>query len=510
MVATIQRPSSHDPAAGPPGSSAEVDRQARRWIRILVVDDERTLRESCCSYLKAEGYTVELAGKGKEALDLLTRRAYDIVLLDQFMSEVSGSKLMESCLTRSPDTLVIVMTGNPSVQASLDALRAGAWDYLVKPFPATQLQILIGRAAHTVMVAREASELSSAHDVAAGNSDKVRILGVAPSFRRAIAQARQVARTDASVFITGESGTGKELVAQFIHHHSRRCTRRIVAVNCAALPETLLESEMFGHRKGAFTGAVRDKPGLLETANGGTMLLDEVTEMTTPIQAKLLRVIQDGVVRRVGSEDVDAVVNLRFIAATNHDPNEAVESGILRQDLFYRLYVVPISLPPLRERQEDIPLMANSFLQHFWNEHRDPLEARPAFTDGAMQALARHPWPGNVRQLQNLIEHLVVLAQPGGEIQAEHLPFMGAAPAADAGTDVVSLGVGMADQPYHAARERVLAEFERRYFTLLVNRANGNLSKAARIAGVQRSSLYRLMERHGMRREFDADDTAEA
>src|SRR6185295_15902081 len=295
-----------------------------------------------------------------------------------------------------------------------------------------------------------------------GAGDKFKILGNAPAFRRALEQAYSVARTNASVFITGESGTGKEVIAQFIHHHSRRSGRPLVAINCAALPETLLESEMFGHQKGAFTGAMRDKPGLLEIANGGTMFLDEVLEMSKPIQAKLLRVIQDGVVRRVGSENTEAVVNCRFICATNVDPKKAIESGVLRQDLFYRLYVVPLHLPPLRERQEDIPLLANHFLAHHWEQHRGPGEKRPVLSDGAMQELMEHRWPGNVRELQNLIEHLVVQAKPGSLVEASDLPFVGREKSAEpiytpppASSDEYEL--------YHVARERALMEFQRRY-----------------------------------------------
>ena len=207
------------------------------------------------------------------------------------------------------------------------------------------------------------------------------------------------------------------MIAQFIHHHSRRSSRPLVAVNCAALPETLLESEMFGHVKGAFTGAIRDKPGLLESANGGTLFLDELTEMSQTIQAKLLRVIQDGVVRRVGSETTDAVVNVRFIAATNREPLEAVEDGILRKDLYYRLRVVPIRVPPLRERPEDIEALAKHFLVLYWNRHRGSREARPDLTPAAVRALQEWPWPGNVRELQNVMEHAVVLLEPGADIQ---------------------------------------------------------------------------------------------
>jgi DNA-binding NtrC family response regulator len=228
------------------------------------------------------------------------------------------------------------MTGNPSVTSSIEALRAGAWDYLPKPFSATHLQVLIGRASHAVMVGREAQDLRLQLQKQHGHSDKIALIGISPSFRKAVELARKVAATDASVFISGESGTGKEVIAQFIQQNSRRASRPLVPINCAALPEPLLESEMFGHRKGAFTGADRDKPGLLETANGGTLFLDELTEMTLPLQAKLLRVIQDGVVRRVGSETQDAVVDVRFVSATNRDPQEAVDQGVLRSDLFYR------------------------------------------------------------------------------------------------------------------------------------------------------------------------------
>lgn len=479
---------------------SELDGDAKRSVRILVIDDERTLRESCRTFLSNEGYRVEVCGKGDEALSLLNRRTFDIVLIDQYMSDVPGAKLLEVCLDKHRDTIAIVMTGNPSVSASLDALRAGAWDYLTKPFSATQLAILIGRATHTVLVTRETQAMNAATAREMGNSDKVQLLGVAPAFRRAIELARKVARTDASVFLTGDSGTGKELVAQFIHHHSRRRSRPMVSLNCAALPESLLESEMFGHRKGSFTGAVRDKPGLLETANGGTMFLDEVTEMSIPIQAKLLRVVQDGVVRRVGSEKTDSVVNVRFISATNMDVLAAMESGRLRHDLFYRLHVVPIALPRLRDRQADIPLLVNYFLRHYWLRHRDPTSPPPELSEATLRALHAYDWPGNVRELQNLIEHLVVLAEPGSKIQAHDLPFIGQN-GPPVGDTAISASGPVDEQLYHAARDRVLADFERRYLTALLTRAAGNMSKAARIAGVDRTTLYRLMEKQKMQRE---------
>jgi DNA-binding NtrC family response regulator len=490
---------------GNPPDSSSVNRllpigpEDKASIRILVVDDEHTLRESCASVLGLEGYDVTVCGRGPEAIGLLKRQPFDIVLVDLFMSQVDGLALLRGALATNADTIVIVMTGNPSVESSIEALRQGAWDYLPKPFSAQHLQIMIGRAAHTVLVGRETreqqTELGRQHAV----SDKVSLLGTSAAFRRAIELARRVAPTDASVFVTGESGVGKELIAQFIHQHSRRSSRPFVAVNCAALPEPLLESEMFGHRKGAFTGAVRDKPGLLETASGGTLLLDELIEMSRPIQAKLLRVIQDGIVRRVGSETTDAVVNVRFIAATNGDPEAAVRAGGLREDLYYRLRVVPIHVPPLRERPDDIPLLAEYFLSTYWVRHRKKGEAFPKLSDGAMRSLCTHPWRGNVRELQNVIEHVAVLAEPGSTVRAEDLPFAAEAQPA-AGANPASLISTVLEESYHVARERVIAQFETQYLTWLLSRASGNMSKAARIAGVDRTTLYRLMERHGLQR----------
>ncbi len=274
-----------------------------------------------------------------------------------------------------------------------------------------------------------------------------------------------------------------------------------MAVNCAALPEGLLESEMFGHVKGSFTGAVRDKAGLLETASGGTMFLDELTEMPKPLQAKLLRVIQDGVVRRVGSNANSTVVNVRFIAASNRNADLAVSEGVLREDLYYRLRVVPIEIPPLRNRPEDVVLLANHFLKKYWRQHRG-IEARmPALADDAVQALQAHAWPGNVRELQNAIEHTVVLLEPGQPVRAGDIPLHGASRPKQRISGEQGFSFDLLAQSYHEAREKVIAQFERRYIEELVAAAEGNMSKAARIAGVDRTTLYRLMERHGLQRE---------
>src|SRR5258705_376388 len=454
--------------------------ETKARIRTLVVDVEHTLRESCASVLRLEGYDVTLCGRGQEALEILKRRPFDIVLVDLYMSQVDGLGLLRAALATNPDTIVIVMTGNPSVESSVEALRQGAWDYLPKPFSAQHLQITMGRATHTVLVGQETRDRHEEEEREESPADKATLLGTSAAFRKAIELARRVAPTDASVFITGESGSGKELIAQFIHQHSRRSTRPFVAVNCAALPEPLLESEMFGHPKGAFTGAVRDKPGLLETANGGELALRAARETSQPIQAKLLRVIQDGVVRRVGSETTDALVNVRFIAATNGDPEAAVQGGTMREALYYRLRVVPIHVPPLRERPEDIPLLPEYFLSTYWVRHRRKSEASPTLSEGAIRTLYSHVWRGNVRELQNVIEHVAVLTEPGAVIRPEDLPLT-AETRSTASTNPASLVSTMLEESYHDARERVIAQFEMQYLTWLLNRANGDMSKAAGI-----------------------------
>ncbi|MEO8295144.1 MAG: sigma-54 dependent transcriptional regulator [Gemmatimonadota bacterium] len=472
--------------------------EVKSSIRILVVDDERTLRESCASVLQMDGYNVTLIGRGEEALDAVKRRKFDIILVDLYMSHCSGMDILRAALTANKDTIVVVMTGNPSVTSSIEALRAGAWDYLPKPFSATHLQVLIGRASHAVMVARETRDLRLQLQRQHGHSESVALIGISPLFRKAVDLARKVAGTDASVLISGESGTGKELIAQFIHQNSRRVSRTLVPINCAALPEPLLESEMFGHRKGAFTGADRDKPGLLETANGGTLFLDELTEMSLPLQAKLLRVIQDGVVRRVGSEQQDAVVDVRFISATNRDPQDAVNGGVLRGDLFYRLQVVPIKLPPLRKRQEDIPLLANHFLTYYWQRHRQMGDRVPKLSEASITFLRSRPWRGNVRELQNVIEHVAVLAEPDQMIQPNDIPIYEDAEEWPAES---GLPAGVMDDAYHPAKDRVVAQFEREYLTRLIGRAGGNMSKAARLASIDRTTLYRLMDKHKFERD---------
>jgi DNA-binding NtrC family response regulator len=484
------------PPSEPARSSAST--MSRANIRVLVVDDDRTLREGCASVLRVEGFNVTVSGRGDEVIEMLQRTRFDIMLVDVCMSPVSGIDVLHAVMAIAPSTLVILMTGNPSVDSSIEAMRIGAWDYLPKPYSGTQLQLLLGRAAHAIAARQDHATVASGGVALPGDTDQNTYFGNAPAFVSALNLARRVAPSTASVMIVGETGTGKELLAQMVHRHSRRANQPLVAVNCAAIPEQLLESEMFGHRKGAFTGADRDKMGLLEVANGGTLFLDELTEMSMALQAKMLRAVQDRVVRRVGSEHEATTVDVRFVSATNRDPREAIRDKKLREDLYYRLNVVRITLPPLRERPEDVPLLAKHFLQLFWTRHRAARETMPELAEDTLDFLASRTWSGNVRELQNFMEHAVVLAPSGDKIHVHHLPSdeLVSEPAQGPG------GAVALNNEYHASKEAVLAAFEKQYVTRLVARAAGNMSRAARLASVDRTTLYRLLERHGFRRDM--------
>lgn len=475
-----------------------LSKSARATLRVLVVECDDALREGCLAVLRGEGYSVTGVSRGDEAIRVVERKKFEIILVNLFMSGVSGMKILEAAKKAYKDSLIILMTGNPSVETNIRALQAGAWEYLAMPFTAEQLQLVVGRAAYNVLNAR--GSVLPAHVIRTPRSGKREVsdetvIGISPAFCQTVELARKVARTNASVMISGESGTGKEVIAQLIHRESQRSTKRFVAINCAALPAHLLESEMFGHKKGAFTGADRDKPGLLEVAHNGTLFLDELTEMPLALQAKLLRVIQDGVVRRVGSEQEDAVVDVRFLSATNRNLDEALEEKLLRPDLFYRLRVVPLHLPPLRERLEDIPLLANNFLEQYWKRHRDGDGEIPTLSPSVMDFLMSRSWPGNVRELQNVIEHVSVLAPPGAILQASDLPMH-----SDIGHGTSRQGwpADVMSRTYHVAKEEVLAQFEKEYLALLIARADRNMSKAARLAGIDRTTLYRLLEKHSV------------
>jgi DNA-binding NtrC family response regulator len=462
----------------------EVDPEHRKGIRILVVDDERTLRESCSSILETAGFPVTAAGKGDEALRMVRRHRPEIVLVDLYMSEVSGLEILREAMAVNPSALVIIMTGKACVESSIEALRAGAWSYIPKPFSATHLNILVGRAAHAVVIARESRRQQEEVEEETGHSERIKLLGTSRAFERVIEAARQVAATDASVFITGESGTGKELAAREIHDRSPFRGGPFVAVNCAGLPPHLIASELFGHEKGAFTSAHQRKVGQVEVARGGTLFLDEIGDLPLDVQGHLLRFLQDKTIQRVGSTR-PIPVNLRIISATHIDCTRAIRDGRFREDLYYRLNVLRVHMPPLRERAEDIPVLAEFYLQQFTREHRRLIQGFQPAAEAAMRA---YGWPGNVRELVSAIRRAAVMAD-GRWITAADL---GLPPAA---TGPLA--------PLEAARREVEATLIRRALDL----HGYNVQSAARALDVSRVTLYRLMEKHAIR-AFDGNGGA--
>jgi DNA-binding NtrC family response regulator len=361
-------------------------------ITVLVVDDEELLAKSCKQILVAEGYQVLTESRGRQALETVRRSRPELVLTDLMLPDFDGIDLLKEIKALAPETLVVMITGFATVDSSVAAIQAGAYDYIPKPFTATQLRILIGRAAQQVQLARDNAALRSQLKQQYSFDN---IIGSGEAIQKVFNLVSRVAPTDASVFICGESGTGKELFARAIHTNSRRSDRPFVAVNCAALPDNLLESELFGHERGSFTGAESLRRGLLETASGGTFFLDEISEMSLELQAKLLRAVQERKIRRVGG-DVEIPVDVRWLSATNRDPERVVADGKLRQDLFYRLNVVPLRLPPLRARPDDVALLANHFLKRFGEEYDRP---GLRFSAILLKILREYDWPGNVREL---------------------------------------------------------------------------------------------------------------
>ncbi|HEX6941019.1 MAG TPA: sigma-54 dependent transcriptional regulator [Longimicrobiales bacterium] len=459
-------------------------------LAVLLVDDEELLVKSCSRLLEHEGYQVLTAHRGRDALELVRRHRPDIVLTDLMLPDIDGMELLRETRRLDPQALVIMITGFATVDSSIEAIRAGAYDYIPKPFTATQLQILVGRAANQVRLARDnerlRGELRERYSLE-------NIIGVSEAMQRVFALVHKVAATDASVFISGESGTGKELIARSIHQNSPRAEKPFVAVNCAAFPENLLESELFGHERGAFTGAMTQKRGLMEVASGGTFFLDEICEMDLELQAKLLRVLQERKIRRVGGE-MEIPIDIRVIAATNRDPEEAVAEGTLRQDLYFRLNVVPIRVPPLRARREDIPLLAQHFLRRYAEKYERDAAAPLRLAPDALRALMAHSWPGNVRELQNLMERVVSLAAPGQEVTLQDLPDELSTVAAASSPITPDV-----DRPFHEAKEQAIEAFERAYLEALLVRHDGNISEAARRAGIDRKTVHRMLKKYDIR-----------
>jgi two-component system response regulator PilR (NtrC family) len=380
--------------------------------KILVVDDEQSLREVMSIMLKRAGYAVTEASDGEEAIGQVNKEIYDLVITDLRMPKADGMDVLKAVKSTSPETVVLVVTAFATADSAVEAMKHGAYDYLTKPFQVDEVQLIIRNALEKRRLSTENILLKREM---ASQSSFARIVGQSEAMQKVFDVVRKVADAKSNVLICGESGTGKELVARAIHYNSGRSTMPFVAVNCSAVPETLLESELFGHMKGSFTGAVANKAGLFEVANGGTIFLDEIGDTTPTIQVKLLRVIQEREFRRVGGNQ-DMKVDVRIIAATNRDLEKAVAEGSFREDLYYRLDVIPIRLPPLRLRTGDIPMLVNHFLEKFAKEGGKPA---PVLEQEAMHVLLGHEWRGNVRELENLIERVVAFSTGGPVTETE-------------------------------------------------------------------------------------------
>lgn len=382
--------------------------------RILVIDDEESNREALSLLLKSADYLVTAAGTGEEALALLRQAPFEVVVTDLFLPDINGIDILKQVKSDAPQTSVIVITGQASAETAVQAMKEGALDYITKPFNFEELKIQIAKALEKSALMAENIYL---RQQLRGKYKFDNIIGNSAAMQQVFARMERIVQTESTILILGESGTGKELVAKAIHYNGPRKDKPFVAINCGAIPAELLESELFGHARGAFTGAVADKPGKFEQAHNGTLFLDEIGTMPPHLQMKLLRVLQDHVVERVGS-DKRLKLNIRLISATNADLEEEVKNGQFREDLYYRLNVIPIHLPPVRERREDIPLLAHHFLR---KDCREMNRTLMTIADGAMLCLQDYDWPGNVRELENIIERTVALTA-GDHIEVRDLP----------------------------------------------------------------------------------------
>ena len=435
---------------------------------ILVVDDEENARKSISAVLRREGYRVQAAASAAEAIELAGAEAPDLLVTDVVMPEMDGLTMYERLRARHPDLLAIVVTGHESVESAVRAMRLGAYDYITKPFQPAHMLATIARALDHSKVVRENKELRFELEARYGYEN---IVGSSEPMQRVYEVIEKVATSDATVLLRGESGTGKELFARAIHYHSPRAEARFVVAACAALPETLMESELFGHEKGAFTGAIARKKGLFELADGGTLFLDEIGDIILPVQSKLLRVLQEREFTRVGGTE-PLHCDVRIISATHRNLEELVEKREFREDLYYRVNVIQIDLPALRDRKEDVPLLVKHFLQKFSGDAKQ-------LSDEAMQVLCRYSWPGNVRELENVMERAVTLAE-GTVITPEALPRRV--------VEMLPVEETRSADPldYQAAKEG----FERGYLRRLLAVCNGNITVAAKKAGISRRHFY--------------------
>jgi len=449
--------------------------------RILVVDDEEQMRDLLVKVLERKGYQVSVCGNGVDALAFLEREPADLVVTDVRMPGLSGMEALRAIKELNPDIVVIIMTAFGSIDQAVQAVKEGAYDYINKPFKIDEMLLTIEKALEERRLRHEVSTLRQELRTRYHFEN---LIGKSRAMQEIFGLIEQVAGSRSTVMVYGKSGTGKELVAKAIHYNSPRSTRAFVAVNCAAIPAELLESELFGHEKGSFTGAIATKIGKFELATGGSLFLDEVGSMRLDLQAKILRALQEREVERVGGTRT-IKIDVRVIAATNRDLKKAVEEGTFREDLYYRLNVVPITLPDLKDRQEDIPLLANHFVQKFAQESNPAIRE---ISKEAMAVLMSHAWPGNVRELENVIERAVTLGH-GPAVLSTDLP--------------THLAGGANPLERALTREATLEDLERDYIAMILQRTKGHQIRAATILGIDRRTLYRKIRRYALKLNGD-------
>jgi DNA-binding NtrC family response regulator len=446
---------------------------------VLLVEDDDSLRLTQAMYLEREGFEVTAVASGGEALRRIATNQYHAVVTDLRLDEVDGLKVLAAVKEKSPETEVILLTGFGSVDTAVEAMKAGAYDYLTKPVDPDDLVITLKKAVERLQLRRQVAYLQQEVAQQAGIGQ---IVAVSPEMQSIMRLIQQVAQNEATVLIEGESGTGKELMARYIHHSGLRASGPFVAINCGALPENLLESELFGHVRGAFTGAIKDKKGLFEVADGGTLFLDEIGETSPGFQVKLLRVLEDGSFRRVGGT-TEHRVNVRIIAASNKDLASLVPKGQFRRDLYYRLKVIPIHLPPLRKRVGDIKPLAEHFVSQYGNRMG---RRHSSLSEAAINRLEAHTWPGNVRELENAIERALIFCQ-GEEIQPADLPLEACMPPVE--------GFESAESSSDLSMETL----EQVHIRRVLENCQWNRSRAARQLGIGYNTLWRKMKRYGIK-----------
>ncbi len=462
--------------------------------KIIVLEDDAIVRNNLENYLRRKHYDVASTANIADAQEYLNKDNFDVIFLDVRLPDGDGTDLLKQLQSRAQKPLVVMMTGFGSVESAVECMKNGAFDYIIKPFSNEQIEVTLRKAQEFTQLLKVNRFLSQDTD----DGESLELLGNSPAMQSLRSLIRKVARTQATVLIQGESGTGKELVARALYRESARANAPFIKVNCAAIPENLIESEFFGHERGAFTGAMTKREGRFELAHGGTILLDEISEVSPSVQAKLLRVLQERELERVGGNRT-IKVDVRVIATTNRDLEQSVEKKEFRQDLFFRLNVVPIPVPPLRDRFEDVPQLAEEFMRRFNRKHG--VHAR-GFTDEAVQVLKHHEWPGNVRELQNVIERAVILCGDNGMLEPDHLGLGASAQPASA-----SLVVSCSIEPAKAAGAfPTLEELEKHHIFAALDRCKGNRTHAAKMLNVSiRTLRNKLHEYNGTSPKSDED-----